>query len=70
MQRKSLAKKIEETRELLQANDKQMARHLRMSLGDYEAIKSGARVLPLPAQKTLERRLEGLLERCGLESLK
>jgi hypothetical protein len=49
------------------ADNKQMARHLRVSLGEFEAIRSGARVLPLPAQKTLERRMEALLDRCGLK---
>jgi hypothetical protein len=66
MPRKSLVQKINKTKELLQANDKQMARHLRMPLPVFKDLEKGARVLPLPSQKTLERRLEGLLERCGL----
>lgn len=61
-----LKTKIQKTKELLQADEKQMARYLRVSLADYKAIESGARVLPLPAQKSLEKRLEGLLEQCGL----
>ena len=67
MRKKSLAQKINETKLLLEANDKQMARHLRMSLGDYEAVAGGHRVLPLPAVKTMERRLERLLDICGLK---
>lgn len=66
MRRKPLTTKLQETKTLLEANDKQMARHLRIKLSDYKAIASGARVLPLPAAKTLEKRLERLLEICGI----
>jgi ribosomal protein S4 len=68
--RRSLSNKLKETQNKLQADDKQMARHLRLSLAQFKEIESGARVLPLPAQKTLERRMERLLQRCGLESSK
>ena len=64
--RKPLAAKIIEIKQELEANDKQMARHLKMSLKTYQSIESGARILPLPAQKSLERRMEGLLKKCGL----
>lgn len=66
MQRKSLAAKIREIRNKLQADEKQMARHMRLSLADYLAIESGRLILPLPAQKTLEKRAERLLDVCGL----
>jgi hypothetical protein len=65
MQR-SLSSKLKETKIKLQANDKQMARHLRMPLGAYKEIEAGARVLPLPAAKTIERRIVRLLDICGL----
>lgn len=65
--RRSLSSKLKETKTKLQANDKQMARHMRISLKDYQAIESGARILPLPAQKTIERRMERLLKLCGLD---
>lgn len=66
MRGKTLATRIKETKIKLQANDYQMSKHLRVSLANYKALESGAKVLPLPTQKTLERRMEGLLERCGL----
>jgi hypothetical protein len=68
--RRSLSSKLKETQNKLRANDEQFARHLRIRLAAFEELKSGARVLPLPDQKTIERRMEALLERCGLESLK
>lgn len=64
--RKPLAKKIIEVKEKLEADEKQMARHLKLSLEVYKDLESGARILPLPAKRNLERRMEGLLERCGL----
>lgn len=67
MQRKSLAKKIKEAQELLEADDKQMARQLRLALADFEAIKSGSRVLPLMYQNFLTKKIEGLLNKCGLK---
>jgi DNA-binding XRE family transcriptional regulator len=65
--RKPFKNRIIQVKNILQANEKQMARHLRISLADYKAIESGAKVLPLPAQKTIERRMERLLELCGLK---
>lgn len=65
--RRSLSSKLKETKSKLEADEKQMARHMRMSLSEYKAIESGARVLPLPAQKTVERRMERLLDACGLK---
>lgn len=67
---KPISKWIEEAKITLQATDKQMCRHLRLSVADYEALRSGARVLPLPSQKTLIRRIEGLYEVCGLQTSK
>ena len=68
MQRKSLQKKIKEAQILLEADNKQMARQLRLALADFEAIASGTRVLPYPAQMTLERRMVELLKRCGINT--
>lgn len=51
----------------LQATDTQMCRHLKLSASQFEAIRTGARVLPVPAQKTLIKRIEGLYKRCGLK---
>lgn len=51
----------------LQATDTQMCRHLKLSATQFEAIRSGARVLPIPSRKTLERRIERLYKLCGLE---
>jgi DNA-binding XRE family transcriptional regulator len=65
--RKRLATKIAEVRDQLEADDKQMARHLKMSYKAYKQIESGARVLPLPAQKSLEKRMAVLLDKCGLK---
>ena len=65
--KKPLKNRIVEVKELLEADDKQMARHLRLSVKDYKAIETGGRVLPLPSQMTLERRMRELLERCGLK---
>jgi hypothetical protein len=67
MRKKSLSQKIKEAQELLEADNKQMARQLRLATADFEAIRNGARVLPLPVQKTLENRIMGLLDRCGLK---
>lgn len=65
--RQPLKVRIIEVKNKLQANERDMARHLRISLAEYKKIESGARILPLPAQKTLERRMEGLLDKCGLK---
>ena len=67
MQRKSLAKKIKEAQELLGADNKQMARQMNLGLPWFEAIKNGEMVLPLVSQRALEKRLEGILQRCGLK---
>lgn len=52
----------------LEASDTQMCRHLRMAAAQFEAVRSGSRVLPLPAQKTLMRRIERLYELCGIST--
>lgn len=65
--REPLKVRLLQVKSKLQANERDMARHLKMSLAAYKEIESGARVLPLPAQKTLERRMRGLLDRCGLK---
>ena len=70
MRKISIATRMKEVKSLLEANDKQMARYLRLSLVAYKAIENGARVLPLPTQKTLEKRLDSLLDICGLERMK
>lgn len=51
----------------LEASDTQMCRHLRIAAAQFEAIRSGAMVLPYPSRKTLERRIERLYTLCGLE---
>lgn len=66
--RQPLKNEIARVKELLQATDKDMARHLRLKLADFEAISSGAVVLPIPAQKSLKKRMEALLERCGINT--
>ena len=67
MMKKPFKNRLIEVRELLQADEEQTARHLRLSVRDYRALESGGRVLPLPSQMTLERRLKELLKRCGIE---
>lgn len=62
-----MAKRINEVKQLLEADDKRMARHLKLSYKYYKSLESGARILPLPAQRRIEKRMEGLLERCGLK---
>lgn len=64
---KPLKTRIIEVRGLLQADEEEMARHLRLSVDDYKAIERGARVLPLSSRRTLEKRLQRLLDICGLK---
>lgn len=65
--RKTLSSKLIDAKKILQADEKQMAKHLKITLTSYKEIESGARVLPLPAQISIERRIEGLMKRCGLK---
>lgn len=66
--RQPLKNRIIEVKELLQADEKQMARHLCLNLSIYRELEKGARVLPLPFQKKIERRLERLLRICGINT--
>lgn len=59
---------LKEVQIALRATDTQMCRHLKMSASQFEAIRTGARVLPLPSQKTLTRRIERLYELCGIST--
>lgn len=54
-------------RSMLQASKTQMAKHMRMDVARYEALESGAIVLPVIERKRLKRRVERLLELCGLK---
>jgi hypothetical protein len=63
----TLPNEINKTQKLLNADNKQMARYLRLKLADFEAIKTGAKVLPLPSRKTIQRRIERVLDVCGLK---
>lgn len=62
-----MASKLIQARGTLQADEKEMARHLKTSLAIYKELESGARLLPLPAQKQIDKHLKGLLDRCGLK---
>lgn len=66
MREKSLAIKLIQAKELLEASDHQMAKHLKMDYTRYKELESGSRLIPLPAQKSIDRRLKGLFDRCGL----
>lgn len=65
--KQTLAIRLLEVKKLLQANDEQMAKHLRMSVASYRDLESGARILPLAKRMRINKRIEGLLDRCGLK---
>jgi hypothetical protein len=67
MRRKSLSQKIKEAQELLEANDEQMARVMRLTFDTFSRLKSGAIILNLKDSKMIEDRIKGLLDRCGLK---
>lgn len=67
MKKSPLKIRVAQARELLQADEKQMARYLGMNLDTYRAIESGGRNLPVVAQNSVMKRLERLLDKCGLK---
>lgn len=64
---KTLAAQLLHARTRLEANPKQMARHMRMELDRYEELESGARVLPIVDRKRVTRQIERLYSICGLK---
>lgn len=70
MKRKTLAAILIEGRTTLEMNQQQMAKHMRIGVAAYEALESGAKVLPLQQREALRKRVNTLLEKCGLERVK
>lgn len=67
MKKAPLKQQIAKAKEVLQADEKQMARYLGMNLDTYRAIERGGRNLPVVAQNSVMKRLERLLDKCGLK---
>lgn len=66
MNNKMFIAQLLKAKKTLEANDEQMARHMRLKLSQYKAIEAGAMVLPLKDRKRLKKRFERLLSACGL----
>lgn len=67
MRNKQFAAYLRKIKDLLEATDEQMAKHLRMSVESYRALESGAKTLTLTARKRINKRIEQLLKICGIE---
>lgn len=67
MSRSYLAGRMQQVKKQLEANDEQMAKHLKISVTSYQALESGARIIPLADRQRLFKRLDGLLDKCGLK---
>lgn len=63
----SLADQLQAAKIKLEANDNQLAHHLRLELGQFKALASGAKVLPLKDRKNVTKRILRLYDICGLE---
>jgi hypothetical protein len=63
-----LAAVLLQAKQLLQANDQQMAKHMRMDLERYKALEGGALVLPIVKRKAVRKNAERLLDICGINT--
>lgn len=66
MKNSEFIEKIKKTQELLEATDKQLAKHMRLEHKYFMKLKNGERTLTVVKRRRLVKRLERLLELCGL----
>lgn len=63
----ALPQQLRQAKEALEATDIEMAKRLNMGLDTYRTLEQGARLLPMPARRAIEKRVGRLLRTCGLE---
>jgi DNA-binding XRE family transcriptional regulator len=70
MKNKQFALRLRKVRKLLEASQEQMAKHLGMSIEMYRELENGAKTPNMTARAHVNKRVERLLEICGLETEK